>query len=312
MPAKPIFHLNLTLRACLARVTLNGFQLLAVDARAPISLAPPINQLLVGKGNVLEIQALPTITREGMSSPLDIDVTGSVSAYQKGDIVAPDAGGEIVLPIDVRTALAGQVPAIPLLMRYEFDNEGPAFPALFREAEIIEDPEPLLGHATRLRDLFAAGDVAGLVKEFAPKLRDYGVAYHQTEAHMRDEFVAFVQNNLLPGPMDLAFKETDILPVSMCEGRIWAAPAQAHAPAARDAAEQGRGAISDPGVRGAGGWRAPRGALTPIRRVTARRSSVRAWASPPAPSLPSARPRPSPSPRHSSPARPRRGCRSGA
>ncbi|MDI1483689.1 hypothetical protein [Polyangium sp. y55x31] len=221
MPGKPIFHLNLTLRACLARITLNGFQLLAVDARAPISVAPPINQLLVGKGNVLEIQALPTITREGMSSPLDIDITGSVSAYQKGDIVAPDAGGEIVLPIDLRTALAGAVPSIPLLMKLEFDNEGPAFPELFREAEIIEDPEPLLAYATHLRDLFAAADVAGLVKEFAPKLRDYGAAYDQTEARMRDEFVGFVQNNLLPGPMDLAFDEAEILPVSMCEGRIW-------------------------------------------------------------------------------------------
>lgn len=218
MPEKPIFHLNLTLRACLARITLNGFQLLAADARAPISLAPPINQLLVGKGNVLEIQALPTITREGMSSPLDIDITGSVSAYQAGDIVAPDAGGEIVLPIDVRTALAGAVPSIPLLMKLEFDNEGPAFPELFREAEIIEDPEPLLAYATHLRDLFAAGDVAGLVKEFGPKIQDFGTAYY---TRMHDDFVAFVQNNLLPAPMDLAFKETDILPVSMCEGRIW-------------------------------------------------------------------------------------------
>ncbi|MDI3291313.1 hypothetical protein [Polyangium sp. 15x6] len=221
MLAKPLFHLNLSLRACLARVTLNGFQLLAVDARAPISVAPPINQLLVGKGNVLAIQALPTITRQGMSSPLDIDITGSVSAYQKGDIVAPDEAGDVVLAIDVRKALAGQVPAIPLQLAFEFDNEGPAFPELFREAEVIEDPEPLLAYATHLRDLFAAGDAAGLVKEFAPKLRDFGAAYYQTEAYMRDEFVSFLQRRLLPGPMDLAFKGTDILPVSMCEGRIW-------------------------------------------------------------------------------------------
>lgn len=221
MQDKPIFHLNLSLRACLARVTLNGFQLLAVDARAPISLAPPVNQLLVGKGNVLGIQALPTITRKGMSSPLDIDITGSVSAYKEGDIVAPDEVGDVVLSIDVQKALAGQVPAIPLQLTFEFDNEGPAFPELFREAEPIEDPEPLLAYATRLRDLFAASDVVGLVKEFAPKIRDFGQAYYETEARMRDDFVAFVQGKLLPGPMDLAFGATDILPVSMCEGRIW-------------------------------------------------------------------------------------------
>ncbi|TKC96339.1 hypothetical protein [Polyangium fumosum] len=221
MQAKPIHHLNLSLRACLARITLNGFQLDAVDARAPISLAPPINQLLVGKGNVLGIQALPTITREGMSSPLDIDITGSVSAYQEGDFVAPDAPGDVVLTIDVKSALAGQVPAIPLQLSFEFDNDGPAFPALFREAAPIEEPEPLLAYAAHLRDLFAAKDVAGIVKEFSPKLRDYGIAYDETEARMRDEFVEFVQSRLFPGPMDLKFEASHILPVSMCEGRIW-------------------------------------------------------------------------------------------
>jgi hypothetical protein len=221
MLAKPIFHLSLTFDACMARVTLNGFQLAAVDARAPINLAPPINAFLVGKGNALAIEAVPVLTRTGMSSPMDIDVAGSISAFQEGDIVAPDGGGEVVLDVSLRRSLAGQVPSIPIQVAYAFDNEGPAFPELFRESEVIEDPEPLLDYAMRLRDLFAAADVAGLVREFAPKLRDYGAAYYETEAAMRDEFVGFVQNVLLPGPMDLTYKKADIVPVSMCEGRIW-------------------------------------------------------------------------------------------
>ncbi|HRI70425.1 MAG TPA: hypothetical protein PK156_39610 [Polyangium sp.] len=221
MQNKPLFHLNLTLRACMARISLNGFMLAAVNARAPISVAPPINVFLVGKGNTLKIEALPTMTREGMSSPLDIDIKGSISAYVKGDIVAPDVSGDIVLDVDLRRDLAGQTPSVPLLATLEFDNDGPAFPQLFLEAEVIEDPKPLLAYALRLRDLFAAGDVAGLVKEFAPKLRDYAAGFYVTEAAIRDEFVAFVQSTLLPGPMDLKFKETDILPVSMCDGRIW-------------------------------------------------------------------------------------------
>jgi hypothetical protein len=221
MVAKPIFHLSLTFHACMARVTLNGFPMAAVDARAAINLAPPINAFLVGKGNALSIEALPVITKTGMSSPLDIDVVGSISAFQEGDIVAPEGGGDGVLEVNLRRSLAGQAPSIPIQMAYAFDNEGPAFPELFRESEVIEDPEPLQDYAVRLRDLFAAADVAGLVREFAPKLRDYGAAYYKTEAAMRDEFVGFVQNMLLPGPMDLTFKKADIVPVSACGGRLW-------------------------------------------------------------------------------------------
>lgn len=220
MTNNPIFHLSLTLSACMARVSLNGFLLAAVEAKTPISVAPPINAFLVGKGNVLTIEAIPVLTRTGMTSPLDIEVKGSIATFQEGDIVAPDGGGDVVLQVDLRKALGG-APSIPLRAQFEFDNDGPAFPELFLEAEVIEDPEPLLEYATRLRDLFAAGDVAGLVKEFAPKLRDYAKGYYETEAAMRDEFVNFVQNTLLPGPMELNFKETDILPVSMCDGRIW-------------------------------------------------------------------------------------------
>ena len=41
MVNKPIFHLSLTLSACMARVSLNGFLLAAVEAKTPISVAPP-------------------------------------------------------------------------------------------------------------------------------------------------------------------------------------------------------------------------------------------------------------------------------
>jgi hypothetical protein len=250
MEAKPIFHLSLTFHACMARVTLNGLHIAAVDARAAINLAPPINVFLVGKGNALSIEAVPVITRTGMSSPMDIDVTGSISAFQAGDIVAPEGGGEVVLEVNLRRSLAGQAPSIPIQVAYAFDNEGPAFPEVFREAEVIDDPAPLLDYAMRLRDLFAAGDVAGLVNEFAPKLRDYAAAYYKTEAALRDEFVGFVQGTLLPGPMDLTFKKADVVPISMCEGRIWEI--------AR------RGAVSNPGVRGARGRGAQGRALTPM------------------------------------------------
>lgn len=221
MNTKPIFHLNLTYHACMARVTLNGFHIAAVDARAAINLAPPINAFLVGKGNALSIEAVPVLTRAGMSSPMDIEVAGSIAALEDGDIVAPEGGGEVVLDVSLRRSLGGQAPSIPMQAVYEFDNEGPAFPELFRASEVIEDPEPLLDYAMHLRDLFAAADVPGLVREFAPKLRDYAAAYYKTEAALRDEFVGFVQNTLLPGPMDLSFKKADVVPVSMCEGRIW-------------------------------------------------------------------------------------------
>lgn len=221
MTEKPIYHLSLTLRACLARVSLNGFQIAAVNAAIPVNVAPPINAFLVGEKNKFSIQALPAMTKEGLSSPMDIDIEGWVAAFQAGGVVAPEGGGDQVLDINLRRSLAGQVPAIPVLLEHEFDTEGPAFPALFRESEVIEDPEPLLAYALRLRALFAAGDVAGLAKEFEPKLRDYAAGYYKTEAELRDEFTTFVQGTLLPGPMDLKWKEADVSPISMCDGRIW-------------------------------------------------------------------------------------------
>lgn len=221
MEAKKIYHLNVSFNACLARILVNGFQVAAVDARTPVNIAPPINAFLIGKGNKLAIEAVPVLTKTGMSSPLDIDAKGYISAFQAGGIVAPEGGGDLVMEIDLKTMLGGAVPSIPVRVEAEFDTDGPAFPELFLECEKMEEPEPLIAYAMHLRSLFAAQDKAALVKEFAPKLRDYAAAYFMTDLAMQEQFLSFLQDMLFAGPMDLKFEAGDIVPTPMCEGRIW-------------------------------------------------------------------------------------------
>ena len=84
---------------------------LAVDARAPISVAPPSISSSSARGTALEIQALPTITREGMSSPLDIDVTVRLGVSGRGHRGAGRGRGDRAADRRAK-ALAGQV-AIP-------------------------------------------------------------------------------------------------------------------------------------------------------------------------------------------------------
>ena len=125
--------------------------------------------------------------------------------------------------------------------------------------------------------------MAGLVKEFAPKLRDYGVGVLRDGGPDATNSVAFAQTNLLPGPMDLAFKETDILPVSMCDGRIWELERKPMRPLLSTLPDKAGGHFEIP-VYVARVDGALRSCADAVRRVTARRSSGSAWVCPPAPS----------------------------
>ncbi|APR88283.1 hypothetical protein A7982_13632 [Minicystis rosea] len=216
---QPIYHLRLVMRGCLARVTVNGFPVVAMNTRRPTSVGPPINAFLAGEGNVITIEALPA--PGGPPNPLEVEIRGSVAAFADGDIVAPDAPAEIVLPIDLRRALVGKKPEFPMRALFVFDNPGPAFPALFRESEVIEDLDPLFDYAMHLRSLAAQSDVGGLVAELAPKMCDYAAAYYETEDSMLQQLRDFLTGRMFPGPMDVDFGRGDILPVPWCGGRIW-------------------------------------------------------------------------------------------
>ncbi len=144
-----------------------------------------------------------------------------MAAFAAGDIVAPGEGGEIVAPIDLRLALAGQELKFPLRATFVFDNEGPRFPALFQGAEVIEDPEPLLDYAMHLHALAKRSSATALAAELRPKMRDYAAAYYEDETTLNGQLLDFLRDRMFPGPLDLAFGRTDILPVPWCGGRIW-------------------------------------------------------------------------------------------
>lgn len=221
MPGTPLYHLNLTLRGGVARISLNGFPVLGIDARRPISAAPPLNAFLVGADNVLTIEALPADAAGRLASAEQIEIEGAVAAFEEGDIVAPDASGAVVMPVELRGAPGAPVSPAPLEAAFVFDSEGASFPALFLEAEVITEPASLIAYAMRLKELAAASDAEGLAAEMVPKLRDYAAAYGDTEEAMRDELLAFLREKMFAGPMDLDFEAADLVAVPSCEGRIW-------------------------------------------------------------------------------------------
>lgn len=221
MNDRPIHHLNLTIEKVAVRASLNGFPILEAGAVTPMSFSPPVNPFLAGKANVLLIEARPVLVGGKPAPPSEARVNGWVAAFQEGDIVAPEGGGDVVTTFDLRAALLGQRPKFPMRGAFTFDNEGPAFPALFRDSEIIDDVEALIEYALFLRDLARAANAAGIADEMAPKLRDYAASYYTTEEAMRDELTAFLSGTLFPAPMDLDFDAGDIVPSLACLGRIW-------------------------------------------------------------------------------------------
>lgn len=224
--AHPIYHLDLSAVRCRVEVLLNGFPVaeLASADEQPSWFAPPINPYLVGELNMVDVRILPVVAPDGSASSFwDAAVTGSVRRYEKGDIVAPGEGPEvaaIAIPDELKEQVRDEELELPQSFTVVFANDVLDFSDELSDAPPYGDRDALLAYGIQLRDLAAAGDVSGLLAQFAPKIDVWVAAYDEPrqafEDSLRQELTELIAEGLITD-----FDADALTLSSYCGGRIW-------------------------------------------------------------------------------------------
>lgn len=221
---KPMHHLYLFMQSALVRVRLNGFPLLEYNGRNPVGLAPPLNELLVGEENELEIDFLPTILNDGrISTVREAFVEGAIKAYTEDDIVAPETG-EIVHEFRWVDLLNEQsLKVLPFTAKMKFGAEGPSFRSRLLQSEIIDDEEALIDYLIHFLSVFKRRDFAALRIEMEPKIQDLAAAYYESVEERLVSDRSFFEEMFWPAGILSDFEIKDIMLEKCCGGRIWKA-----------------------------------------------------------------------------------------
>ncbi len=224
-----IYHLEVTVGGCCSCITLNGFPLLPMENLVrpdPQRFAPPINELLAGDDNILEVRAEATRLGSGLMSRFDdLIFKAQLRCFRKdasGNI--PPDSDEVVasfsIPEEMLEMHRDEEILLPATITHHFASEGASFRDLFFDAAPLTDTEALRDYAMVLRDLLLDGNAAGFASHFEAKLEAYRDGYTQDEDRPLPGFAKFLAEDLMPAePKD--FTREDIEPVSWCGGRVW-------------------------------------------------------------------------------------------
>ncbi len=228
----PIYHLDLRVERCRARVSLNDVPVATLEANGdqPEWFAPPINPYLVGADNELAVEIYPAVTPEG--EPIELSearVELAVMRVEKGRAVAPGEGDR-VMEWTSEAELAERIDQaredeeeleIPQTFVMIFDNEAVDFAAELRDAPPFDDEQALRDYAVVLRDLVGARDAGGLAAEMEPKVQAYARAYDDSADLIRDSLVSVLRDQILPAGPVTGFEAADVQLESHAGGRVW-------------------------------------------------------------------------------------------
>lgn len=185
-----------------AKGTINGFPVFTADTAGSGETGfatAPLNQYLVGAGNVLRIE----VTGKGEGARLSC----SVEDAQTGDIIDTGHAAEIELP-------AGDPPHV---VEIPFDSEMDDFRSLLERVR-PSDAETMTAFALRLRDALNGGDSETVMGWFRPKFESAASAFgYPVEMVMKQAggmIEAFSGKNL-------AFEAADVDARPCCDDRLW-------------------------------------------------------------------------------------------
>jgi hypothetical protein len=225
-----LHHLELAFRGARVEVRLNGFLLAAEEAQVGARQAPPVNHLLVGRENVLEVGFLPTNNDEPQTLA-GVGLQAALKSYEPGGVVAPETG-KVLRRFDLPACLLERAAEVelPATVSWVFGNEGANFGARLREAPVVDDTEAVLAFGLRLRSLLQEGDHAALGELFQPKLEDYALAYGQSPEALQGQFREFARARLSAEGLDFS---GDLSLRRECGGRLWELNTESNRPLIR-------------------------------------------------------------------------------
>ncbi len=222
----PIYHLDLQVKRCRVEVRINDFpvaELTSIDEQ-PATFAPPINPYLAGELNIVDVHLYPFYDDAGAPiSFFDAEVLGVVRRYEKGDIVAPNEGPEVTtftIPKELVDHVREEELDLPQSFTHVFSNDEIDFSSDLSGAPVVDDRDALVDYAIHLRDLTAASDVTGLLREFEPKLRTWVAAYDEPWDAFEESLQTELGEFIAEGPV-IDFGPDAIELRRHCGGRIW-------------------------------------------------------------------------------------------
>lgn len=228
-----IHHLELFTTRCEIAATLNGVPIANVRSVDPHTdhFAPPINPYLVGEGNVLEVSIAPARLDDDESTEWsEAKVEAAVRVFDKGGIVLPGGGGPAITEVDFAPELAARMAQaeedeveleVPQSFLHIFDNEGMSFASELLDSDPFDDHDALLDYGVHIRDLFAAGDVAGFLAEVTPKCQVWSVAYEEPVDFFLEQIRTGLETEFLPAQPIVDFTRDDIVLRPIAGGRMW-------------------------------------------------------------------------------------------
>jgi len=223
----PVYHLELDVRHCRAELRLNDMPLISLTSHdpLPVTFAPPINPFLVGELNIIDVEILPLVDDAGVptSTFWDAKIEGNVRRFEKDDIFAPGAGDvvtEFTIPDELIERVREEELELPQHFSHIFSNEVIDFSGELSDAPPFHDRDALLDYAVHLRDLTAAGNVAGMLAEMDAKIQVWVAAYDETYEAFADSLREELESFFAERPIT-DFERDQIELRSCCGGRLW-------------------------------------------------------------------------------------------
>jgi hypothetical protein len=207
------YYLDLTAINCIVKAKVNGLPAYDLIAKSGTYFAKPINELLIGKKNKLEIELIPILDEKDIENGTipEYSAKGSIKLYQEGQVSSPEEG-EIILKIE-------QINKLKTLLF--FNNDKFNFEEILINTTPILDEKAIKDYAIKLLEMLQNSDSIGLYNEFEPKFTDHEIAYYKNSIQLVEDFKKHMQNNFYPNLIQPPIQKEQLLLIAHCDKRIW-------------------------------------------------------------------------------------------
>lgn len=204
-----IYHLEIEARYCSVLGLVNKFPIYELNGENPTSFSKPINSVLIGHENNVELVITPSDPFHPVRG--DFGISGAIKKYGKEDFTGPDQG-EIIHNFKYE-----KMP----LASFSFNNDVFNFSKLLNKSDKIENKELIVDYALKLRDLISGRKTTDLLNEFKLKLDDFAICYHISPSDLYDQFVFYLNERVFPNHPRVSFSREELNIVAWCDNRIF-------------------------------------------------------------------------------------------
>jgi hypothetical protein len=209
-----IYHLEIQAENCDILGLVNGFPIYELKAQFYTSFSMPINIALITGINKLILNAIPYKQSNLNENELKLEkfkITGCIKQYKPKNITGPESGKTLI-----KFDFSNQ------LISYEdFTISTIDFSNRIINAQKIDDENSIVKYIMYIINLFSAKKTELLLQEFYEKLKDYSIAFGQSEDFIINDFKNHLIENFFPAKPIINIVREDILLTKFCDGRIW-------------------------------------------------------------------------------------------